>query len=114
MTTIAAQPGTLDTSAPAAPASLVEFALESVPEPRIAPRQITDAERCAAVHDVAAAITNGWAYLTEDDRRELAATLLSAYVPAQPRPGVGSEQGNAPAGCRPPGRGTTQHGGGSS
>jgi predicted HAD superfamily Cof-like phosphohydrolase len=82
MTTIAASSSTLDTSAPSAPGSLVEFALECVPEPRISSDQpVTSAERAAAIHDVVTTVRNGSPYLTENDRRELAAALLNGLPP---------------------------------
>jgi hypothetical protein len=81
MTTIAVSPNTLDTSTPQAPESLVGLALECVPEPCIpAGQSITDGDRCAAVHDVVTAIRNGLLYFTEDDRRQLAAVLLTTVA----------------------------------
>jgi hypothetical protein len=56
----------------------VNCALAFVPAPRLpADQPVTDAERGAAVHDVATAINSSIVYLTEGDRRELAAALLA-------------------------------------
>lgn len=53
-------------------------ALACVPAPRLpAAETVTDAERGAAVHDVASAIASSLPYLTEEDRRELATALLA-------------------------------------
>jgi NTP pyrophosphatase (non-canonical NTP hydrolase) len=87
VTTISASVAHRVAAAPAATQSLVSCALACVPAPSL-PRDedgfeylsVTDAERGAAVHDIATAITNGLPYLSDIDRRELAAALL-AWLP---------------------------------
>jgi hypothetical protein len=76
VTTVSAPVSHRDSTAPGVTESLVNCALACVPAPRPPDQTVTDAERGAAVHDVASAITSGLPYLTEQDRRELAAVLL--------------------------------------
>jgi len=57
-------------------------ALACVPSQDISDQTVTDERRGAAVFDLAAAISGGRRYLTESDRRELAATLLDG-LPAR-------------------------------